>query len=194
MPSAKQTAAPFVPSARSLPVLREAVQLCQGCDLYRKATQAVFGELETGTKAAKPTVAIMMIGEQPGDQEDLQGRPFVGPRRQIARQMPGRGADRPAQGLCDQHGQAFSMGASRQTSHSQETKHAGNPRVQTMAGRGAGNGSTAADCLPGRCGGAIAVGRKLQDHAVAWQNPDCDGAASHPRDLPSICYFARPHQ
>lgn len=55
MPSAKQSAAPFVPSARSLPVLREAVQHCQGCDLYRDATQAVFGELETGNKAAKST-------------------------------------------------------------------------------------------------------------------------------------------
>lgn len=39
----------------------------------------MFGELETGTRAKKPKVAIMMIGEQPGDQEDRQGRPFVGP-------------------------------------------------------------------------------------------------------------------
>ena len=75
----KQGAAPFVPEDRTLPVLREAVQRCQGCDLYQNATQAVFGELETGTKAAKTKVAIMMIGEQPGDQEDKQGRPFVGP-------------------------------------------------------------------------------------------------------------------
>jgi DNA polymerase len=59
--------------------LREAVQHCQGCDLYQNATQAVFGELETGARAKKPRVAIMMIGEQPGDQEDKQGRPFVGP-------------------------------------------------------------------------------------------------------------------
>lgn len=79
MPSGRQSAVPFVPSGRSLAVLREAVKRCQGCDLYRKATQAVFGELETGAKAAMPAVAIMMISEQPGDQEDLQGRPFVGP-------------------------------------------------------------------------------------------------------------------
>jgi uracil-DNA glycosylase len=77
--SAKQSAAPFVPDDRTLPVLQEAVQHCRGCDLYQNATQAVFGELETGTKAKKPKVAIMMIGEQPGDQEDKQGRPFVGP-------------------------------------------------------------------------------------------------------------------
>jgi len=75
----KQDAAPFIPADRSLPVLAKAVQRCQGCDLYRNATQAVFGELETGKGVARPQVAIMMIGEQPGDQEDKQGRPFVGP-------------------------------------------------------------------------------------------------------------------
>jgi DNA polymerase len=77
--NADQGAAPFVPDDRTLPVLQEAVQQCRGCDLYQNATQAVFGELETGAKAKKPKVAIMMIGEQPGDQEDRQGRPFVGP-------------------------------------------------------------------------------------------------------------------
>jgi uracil-DNA glycosylase len=76
---AEKSAAPFVPDDRSLPVLQEAVQHCRGCDLYQNATQAVFGELETGAKAKKPKVAIMIIGEQPGDQEDKQGRPFVGP-------------------------------------------------------------------------------------------------------------------
>lgn len=75
----KQSAASFVPPDRTLPVLREAVQHCRGCDLYHNATQAVFGELESGVKAKKPKVQIMMIGEQPGDQEDKQGRPFVGP-------------------------------------------------------------------------------------------------------------------
>ncbi len=77
--SAEQGAAPFVPDDRTLPVLQAAVQQCRGCDLYQHATQAVFGELETGAKAKRPKVAIMMIGEQPGDQEDRQGRPFVGP-------------------------------------------------------------------------------------------------------------------
>jgi DNA polymerase len=56
---------------------------CHGCDLYRYATQAVFGELETGLNAAKPKVSIMMIGEQPGDREDKEGRPFVGPAGQL---------------------------------------------------------------------------------------------------------------
>jgi DNA polymerase len=77
--SARESAAPFVPEDRTLPVLREAVQHCHGCDLYRNATQAVFGELETGSEAKRPKVAVMMIGEQPGNQEDIEGRPFVGP-------------------------------------------------------------------------------------------------------------------
>jgi len=66
------TAEPFVPAQRTLPALRAAVQTCHGCDLYKNATQAVFGE---GTTHAR----IMFIGEQPGDAEDLAGRPFVGP-------------------------------------------------------------------------------------------------------------------
>ena len=73
------SAEPFVPEERTLPVLSKAVQQCRGCDLYRKATQAVFGELETGEQAKNPAVTIMMIGEQPGDREDHEGRPFVGP-------------------------------------------------------------------------------------------------------------------
>jgi uracil-DNA glycosylase family protein len=76
---AKESAAPFVPKERKLPVLSAAVQKCKGCDLYKNATQAVFGEIESRDAEAKPKIAIMMIGEQPGDQEDKQGRPFVGP-------------------------------------------------------------------------------------------------------------------
>ena len=75
----KQNAAPFIPDERTLPILRDAVQYCRGCDLYQNATQAVFGEVETDAKVKNAKVAIMMIGEQPGDQEDKQGRPFVGP-------------------------------------------------------------------------------------------------------------------
>ena len=56
----------------SLKSLAEAVQECRACDLWKNATQAVFGE---GSGAA----AIMLVGEQPGDKEDLAGRPFVGP-------------------------------------------------------------------------------------------------------------------
>jgi DNA polymerase len=74
-----KSAAPFVPETRDLTVLREAVQGCRGCDLYKNATQAVFGEIEARPARRKHSVALMMIGEQPGDHEDLEGRPFVGP-------------------------------------------------------------------------------------------------------------------
>ena len=66
------TAAAYLPEQLTLPQLREAVQGCRGCDLYRNATQAVFGE---GARNAE----VMLVGEQPGDKEDLAGRPFVGP-------------------------------------------------------------------------------------------------------------------
>jgi uracil-DNA glycosylase family protein len=56
--------------------LREAAAACQGCDLYEHATQTVFGE---GPVRAK----VMLVGEQPGDIEDLQGRPFVGPAGRV---------------------------------------------------------------------------------------------------------------
>ncbi len=62
----------FLPERRTLPALRAAVQGCRGCDLYRAATQAVFGE---GREAAR----VFLVGEQPGDEEDRQGHPFVGP-------------------------------------------------------------------------------------------------------------------
>lgn len=65
-----------MPPRRSLSALRDAVQACRGCPLYRHATQAVFGE---GSKTAH----IMMIGEQPGDAEDRAGRPFVGPAGRV---------------------------------------------------------------------------------------------------------------
>jgi DNA polymerase len=72
-------ASPYLPRDRTLPVLRKAVQECHGCDLYRNATQAVFGEIETRPQAKNRRVAVMMIGEQPGDREDIEGHPFVGP-------------------------------------------------------------------------------------------------------------------
>jgi DNA polymerase len=81
-------ATPFLPERRSLTALREAVQGCRGCHLWRGATQAVFGE---GLKRAQ----VMLIGEQPGDKEDLAGRPFVGPAgRELDRGLEAAGIDR----------------------------------------------------------------------------------------------------
>ena len=66
------SAAEFIPHMASLAVLREAVNNCRGCPIYCNATQGVFGE---GPKGA----TVMFVGEQPGDQEDKAGKPFVGP-------------------------------------------------------------------------------------------------------------------
>jgi uracil-DNA glycosylase family protein len=66
------TAAEFIPREPTLRRLREAAAGCRGCDLYEGATQTVFGE---GLKKAK----VMFVGEQPGDREDIEGKPFVGP-------------------------------------------------------------------------------------------------------------------
>jgi uracil-DNA glycosylase len=66
------SAADFLPERTTLRAMREAVQGCRGCDLYEDATQAVFGE---GPDDAR----VVLVGEQPGDKEDLAGRPFVGP-------------------------------------------------------------------------------------------------------------------
>ncbi len=66
------SAADFVPDRPTLPRLREAAAGCRGCPLWLPATQTVFGE---GPVEAE----VMLVGEQPGDQEDRQGHPFVGP-------------------------------------------------------------------------------------------------------------------
>ena len=65
-------ATPFLPEKHTLSALREAAAGCRGCHLWRGATQTVFGE---GLKRAR----VMFVGEQPGDKEDLAGKPFVGP-------------------------------------------------------------------------------------------------------------------
>jgi uracil-DNA glycosylase len=66
------SAAEYLPSSRSLAALEEAAAGCRACPLWRTGTQTVFGE---GTKESE----VMLVGEQPGDQEDKAGRPFVGP-------------------------------------------------------------------------------------------------------------------
>ncbi|MGH9617376.1 MAG: UdgX family uracil-DNA binding protein [Acidobacteriaceae bacterium] len=66
------SALPFVPKSRRLATLRDAARGCHGCPLYKNATQTVFGE---GNSHA----AILLVGEQPGDREDIVGKPFVGP-------------------------------------------------------------------------------------------------------------------
>jgi uracil-DNA glycosylase len=82
------SAADFLPDRPTLPKLREAANGCRGCHLYEDATQTVFG---AGLKRAR----VMMVGEQPGDREDREGAPFVGPAgRMLDRGLADAGIDR----------------------------------------------------------------------------------------------------
>ena len=69
----------FLPQRRSLTALREAARGCRGCGLYRNATQTVFGE---GSASA----GLVLVGEKPGDREDVEGHPFVGPAGRLLTQ------------------------------------------------------------------------------------------------------------
>lgn len=75
-PLEKRTAMNLVPSNATIDEVRSAAKGCRACDLWKTATQTVFGEGAVGAK-------IMLVGEQPGDQEDLQGHPFVGPAGRV---------------------------------------------------------------------------------------------------------------
>jgi DNA polymerase len=87
-PRGSGSARDFMPRDESLPKLRDAVQRCQGCGLYAFATQAVFG---VGPRSAD----VMLVGEQPGDREDIAGEPFVGPAGQLLdRALDAAGIDR----------------------------------------------------------------------------------------------------
>jgi DNA polymerase len=86
--SETESAADFLPARLTLPALRRAAAGCRGCHLWRVGTQTVFGE---GARSAR----LMFVGEQPGDQEDLAGHPFVGPSgRLLDRALERAGLDR----------------------------------------------------------------------------------------------------
>jgi uracil-DNA glycosylase len=78
----------LIPEQPTLPGLREAAAACRACDLYKTGTQTVFGE---GAQHAK----VMFVGEQPGDREDIEGKPFVGPAgRLLDEALTAAGIDR----------------------------------------------------------------------------------------------------
>ena len=86
----QSSAAELIPERPTLPALAEAATGCRACDLWARGTQTVFGE---GSRGAR----LMLVGEQPGDQEDQVGRPFVGPAgRLLDRALEEAGIDRGA--------------------------------------------------------------------------------------------------
>jgi len=85
---AVETAAPLIPPKPTLRALREAAAHCKACDLWKRGTQTVFGE---GARHAQ----VMLVGEQPGHEEDLAGKPFVGPAGKLLdRALEEAGIDR----------------------------------------------------------------------------------------------------
>lgn len=79
----------FLPERRSLTSLRQAAASFRGCGLYRNATQTVFGE---GARGAE----LVLVGEKPGDREDIEGHPFVGPAgRLLTQSLEGRASASP---------------------------------------------------------------------------------------------------
>lgn len=87
MATTKLSAARYVPEERGLEALQDAAGRCHGCPLYADATQTVFGHGRAGAP-------LMLVGEQPGDQEDRAGLPFVGPAgRLLARALDDAGID-----------------------------------------------------------------------------------------------------
>jgi uracil-DNA glycosylase len=87
-PTTRDTAQRFIPPHASLRALRKAARGCTACPLYRTGTQTVFGE-------GSPGAPIMLVGEQPGNVEDLSGRPFVGPAGKLLdRALADAGLDR----------------------------------------------------------------------------------------------------
>ena len=81
-------ASPLIPAKPTLPRVREAARDCRACDLWKRGTQTVFGE---GAARAQ----LMLVGEQPGNEEDLSGHPFVGPAgKLLSRALEQAGIDR----------------------------------------------------------------------------------------------------
>jgi uracil-DNA glycosylase len=84
----QRTAAEFIPPRFSLPKLRTIAAGCTACELHKRGTQTVFGD-------GRSTARVVLVGEQPGDQEDLAGKPFVGPAgRLLDRALVDAGIDR----------------------------------------------------------------------------------------------------
>jgi len=123
----------FVPPDPTLERMQLAVQECRGCGLYARATQAVFGK---GTQRAE----IMLVGEQPGDKEDLAGEPFVGPSGKLLD--------------TEVHAQ-WQAAAPRQAERLRDL------RLQALVGARARRGEAVDPGLPGRHRGAGHPGREL---------------------------------
>ena len=176
------TAEGWVPASRSLRSLARAAEGCRGCDLWEDATHLVFGE---GTKRAE----VMLVGEQPGDREDLEGRPFVGPARTAPRRSARLRGDRPRPRLRHERSEALQVAAARNAPDPRQAFLVADPRVpplalgRTRGGAAAGARAHGGDGGPGaaraRCAGD--PGSRARRPSAARGNGGChDPPVVHP--------------
>ncbi len=159
--SPQKPANPWVPEHASLNQLADAALDCKACDLWKRGTQTVFGE---GRAHAK----VMFIGEQPGNQEDLKGKPLRGTVREklLDTTLAEAGIDR-GKVYVDQCGEAFQMGASRETPHPQKTGNSAECScVQAVARCGDRSCAAQSDRLSWRHGGSGAAWTRLSRNAA----------------------------
>ena len=147
----------LVPARPTLPRLRKAPADCRACPLWENATQTVFG-------AGSRSSVAMFVGEQPGDREDREGAPFVGPAGRILDEaLDLAGIDRRAAYVTDR-GQALQVGAAGQAPHTREAELGRAHRLPPVARSGARRRASAGARLPGRDGGAGSTGPPVSGH------------------------------
>src|SRR2546430_1612710 len=140
------------PGVRSVEQLKEAAASCQACDLWENATQTVFGE---GSEHAP----MMLVGEQPGDQEDLQGKPFVGPAgRLLERALEEAGIDR-RRGFFPHPRQPLPGAAPRHGPPAGKPKGGPDPAFRPLPGGGDPSGEPPGASVRGGSRGVTSSGR-----------------------------------
>jgi hypothetical protein len=150
-PRSKRSPASQPLAPRSLQELAKESQKCRNCDLWRNATQTVFGQGSSGAP-------IMLIGEAPGDQEDRQGKPFVGPAGTLLRMLLNEAGIDLKQVYLTNVVKHFKVGAARKTSHPQNTQQQRDKSLPVLARRGNRSAKSESDRLPW-CHGSSSAAR-----------------------------------
>ena len=184
MPQQKiHSAAPLIPAQATLETLREAATHCQACPLWQSGTQTVFGE---GNRRA----AALFVGEQPGDQEDRVGKPFVGPAGQLFdRALRAAEIERTQLYVTNvvKHFKWIAKGASTPSPKSQQR---GSDGMSTVAGGRNRCYSTPSYCLPRSGSRAGIVGRNISCDSSTGRISFLSFSTLGPRYSTSLGYFA----
>ncbi len=166
--------------SRELEALRRDAADCRRCDLYRHATQTVFGE-------GRPDAPLMLVGEQPGDVEDEEGRPFVGPAGLLLREILDGDRRRRAAALRHQRRQALQVEAQGGAADPRQAELGRDPGVRPLAPARARARAAEARRLPGRDGDAGAARpRGPGDRAAGPRVGGARARGACPRHYPSF--------